>query len=65
MEHDELCETVKTHEKRINRLEISDATIFERIDSLIKSQADLTGWVKALIVAIMISLAALFISNLI
>lgn len=57
-------EMLNDHEKRICDLERNEVQIYERLDGTIRSLDNLTGWVKALVVAIFLSLAGLFISNL-
>ena len=57
-------EKIDNHECRIQKLELNDATIFERVDNLIKSQESLIGWVKALIVVIALSLLGLLIDGI-
>ena len=56
MEQKEIVETVKDHDKRLNKLEISDAAMSEQIKHLISELTNLTGWIKALILMIFGSL---------
>lgn len=42
-------ETLKSHEKRIGKLEIADAEIRVEIKNLIKNINSLTSWIKALV----------------
>jgi len=65
VEHYEICKELENHQERIVKLELKEATLFERVDNLIRSQDNLTSWVKTLVVAIVLSLAALFINSLI
>lgn len=48
----ERIDNLGNHEKRIQKLELSDATISEKMGNLIKSQENLVGWVKALVMVI-------------
>jgi hypothetical protein len=50
MEHADVVEKVKDHEKRIVKLEINDATMGEKISGLTDSVKDLVWWLKAVVV---------------
>jgi hypothetical protein len=58
---EQIKEQVKDHESRIRKLEISDATMTERMDNLIKQLSSLTGWVKALVIILITSLTGFLI----
>ncbi|SNR95215.1 hypothetical protein SAMN05446037_100254 [Anaerovirgula multivorans] len=47
--HGEITEDIKDHEKRISKLEISDATMNEKLTTLFKKIDELTTWIKALV----------------
>jgi len=49
--HDEVVNQFKDHEGRIKKLEISDATMGQKLENLTDSVKDLVGWLKALVVA--------------
>ena len=61
MNHVEPCNTVKDLEKRVVKLEVADATLFERIDGLVGQLSNLTGWIKTLVISIFTSLIGFFI----
>lgn len=50
--HEEMKQTIKDHEKRIVCLEKTDAEFAVRLENLCKKLDELTGWLKALVVAI-------------
>ena len=50
--HEEICEQLRDHEKRIVALEKADAEFAIKLQNLIEKIDSLTGWVKALIVSI-------------
>lgn len=49
--HEELREQVRDHERRIVALEKADAEFAVRLENLCKKLEDLTGWLKALVFA--------------
>lgn len=49
------------HETRIQDLEKADVKLFERIDSLISQMQSVTGWIKWLIITLILSLTGFFI----
>ena len=51
MEQKEICETLKDHGTRIGRLEVKDAEQSVKIDNLVDSLKNLTGWIKALVLS--------------
>lgn len=50
--HGEITDCLKNHSDRITRLEISDATILQKIENLTESIQELVGWLKIGILAI-------------
>jgi len=52
MEHTEVIEKIKDHDKRIGKLEINDATMGEKISALTDSVKDLVWWLRIFILAI-------------
>ena len=49
------------HESRITKLEIADSEIFAKIDNLIKSVNSLVGWIKSLVVTLLVALLGFFV----
>lgn len=47
--HIEVVEKLDNHEKRIGKLEISDAKMAEKMENLIEKLDSLTSWIKALV----------------
>lgn len=58
--HGEIAEVQKDHEKRISKLEISDATMNEKLTTLFKKIDELTTWIKALVMLGATSLIGFF-----
>lgn len=56
--HDEMLDD---HETRIQNLEKADVKLFERMDNLIAQMQVVTGWIKWLIITIILSLGGFFI----
>mgnify|MGYP000919003846 CR=1 FL=1 len=52
VEHKEISEQLRDHEKRIVSLEKADAEFAIRLQNLIEKIDSLTGWIKALVVSI-------------
>ena len=50
--HGEVKDTLRDHEKRIVKLEKTDAEFTIKFDNLCKQLEQLTSWVKALVVSI-------------
>ncbi len=48
--HGEIAKCLDEHEKRITSLEISDAKILEKIESLTDSIKELVGWLKVAVI---------------
>lgn len=44
--HEEIQDCLNDHGKRITKLEISDATILQKIENLTKSIQELVSWLK-------------------
>lgn len=58
--HQEIVNKLENHEKRIGKLEISDAKMGEKIESLIEKLDSLTGWIKALVMLVATSFVGFF-----
>lgn len=54
-------EKLDNHETRIQNLEKTDATLIERMDNLISQMQAVTGWIKWLIVTIILTLSGFFV----
>lgn len=50
--HGEVTKRLDEHEKRITILEISDATMSEKIDNLTDSIKELVSWLKVAVIGI-------------
>lgn len=50
--HKDMQERVRDHEKRIVALEKTDAEFAIRLENLVQKLEELTGWLKALVIAI-------------
>ena len=59
--HHEVIEKQQDHEKRISKLELSDATMNEKLIKLFKKIDELTGWIKALVFVSSTTLLGFFI----
>ena len=51
-QHKDMRESIRDHERRIGSLEKSDAEFAVRLENLCDKLDSLTGWIKALVVAI-------------
>lgn len=59
--HEDMRESIKDHEKRIAFLEKSDAEFAVRLENLCKKLDELTGWIKALVIAIITAGGGFFV----
>jgi hypothetical protein len=50
--HKDMQEQVREHERRIVALEKTDAEFAIRLENLVQKLEELTGWLKALVIAI-------------
>lgn len=58
---DDVWDTVKDHEDRIQALEKADIKLFTNIDNLIEKIDNLAGWMKGLIIALITTFGGFFI----
>lgn len=49
--HEEIVNSLSDHSKRIRQLEISDATILQKIENLTDSIKELINWIKLAVLA--------------
>jgi hypothetical protein len=59
--HKDIRESIKDHERRIGSLEQSNAEFAVRLENLCKKLDELTGWIKALVVAIVTTGVGFFV----
>ena len=59
--HEEIRESMRDHERRIALLEKSDAEFAVRLENLCKKLDELTGWIKALVIAIVTTGVGFFV----
>ena len=52
VDHEEIREQIRDHEKRIVALEKADAEFAIKIQNLVEKIDNLTGWIKALVISI-------------
>lgn len=58
--YEEVSKRLNNHSTRIKKLEISDARMSEKIDSLIEKLDSLMSWIKALVMLGVTSLVGFF-----
>ncbi|MBO8136817.1 MAG: hemolysin XhlA family protein [Desulfotomaculum sp.] len=59
--HEEMKEQLRDHERRIAKLEKTDAEFAVRLENLCKKLEELTSWMKALVIALISATGGFFI----